>query len=104
MSRAMVAVALLVAGRSRGAPGGDMSPESSDAALRDAARHDIAGDWRFTGRDAENTRWSPLTQIDTANVARLAVAWTYHTGDAPPARSEIQATPIVIGGVLYTTT
>ena len=32
------------------------------------------------------------------------MAWTYHTGDLPPEHSEIQATPIVVDGVLYTTT
>jgi quinoprotein glucose dehydrogenase len=62
-------------------------------------------DWPVTGGDPGNTRYSPLDQINRGNVARLRVAWTYHTGDAPPDRpSEIQATPIVVGGVLYTTT
>lgn len=45
-----------------------------------------------------------LDQINTTNVAELRVAWTYHTKDLPEGRSEIQATPIVIDGVLYTTT
>src|SRR4051812_20614293 len=57
-------------------------------------------DWRVAGGDAGNTRFSALRQIDTANVARLQVAWTYHTGQA----GEIQATPIVVDSVLYTTT
>jgi len=35
----------------------------------------------------------------------LHVAWTYHTGDAPVGgHSQIQATPIIVDGVLYTTT
>ena len=62
-------------------------------------------DWRVTGGEPGNTRYSPLIQINRTNVAQLRVAWTYHTGDAPSAgHSEIQATPVVIGGVLYTTT
>jgi quinoprotein glucose dehydrogenase len=62
-------------------------------------------DWRVTGGDPGNTRYSTLDQINTQNVAQLRVAWTYHTGDlVPDARSEIQATPIVVDGVLYTTT
>lgn len=62
-------------------------------------------DWPVTGGSPENDRWSPLRQIDRSNVARLRVAWTYHTGDVTPgAASEIQATPIVVNGVLYTTT
>ena len=62
-------------------------------------------DWRVTGSDPGNTRFSPLDQIDTTNVARLRVAWVYHTGDlAPDQHGEIQATPIVVAGVLYATT
>ena len=52
-----------------------------------------------------NARYSALDQIDRDNVARLGVAWVYHTGDAlPDAHTQIQATPIVVDGVLYTTT
>ncbi len=62
-------------------------------------------DWRVTGGGPGNTRYSPLAQIDRENVGRLAPAWVYHTGDAPAgAHSEIQATPLVVAGVLYTTT
>src|SRR6266566_2652663 len=62
-------------------------------------------DWPVTGGDPGNTRYSPLTQIDRRNVARLRLAWTYHSGDVPPdSQSQIQATPIVVDGVLYTST
>jgi quinoprotein glucose dehydrogenase len=62
-------------------------------------------DWRVTGGDPGNTRYSTLDQINTRNVAQLRVAWTYHTGDLPPdGHGEIQATPIVVDGVLYATT
>ena len=60
--------------------------------------------WVTTGAEPGNTRHSSLAQINRANVSQLRVAWTYHTGDAPAQGSEIQATPIVIDGVLYTTT
>ena len=64
-----------------------------------------ADDWRITGGDPGNSRYSTLDQIDTGNVGRLQVAWTYHTGDLPPdGHGEIQATPIVVDGVLYATT
>lgn len=59
-------------------------------------------DWRVTGGEAGNTRYSPLRQIDRDNVKRLRVAWTYHAGDSAN-RSEIQATPIIVRGVLYAT-
>ena len=64
-----------------------------------------ASDWRVTGGDPGSSRYSTLDQINRDNVSALRVAWTYHTGDAPVnAHSEIQATPIVVDGVLYTTT
>ncbi|MBC7897184.1 MAG: PQQ-binding-like beta-propeller repeat protein [Cytophagaceae bacterium] len=63
-----------------------------------------ADDWRVTGGGPGNSRFSSLDEINRTNVASLRVAWTYHTGDAPAPRSEMQATPIVIDGVLYTST
>lgn len=70
------------------------------------ATHDApAGDWRVTGGEPGNTRYSSLDQINRGNVAQLRLAWTFHTGDLPQGgRSEIQATPIVVDGVLYATT
>ena len=53
-----------------------------------------ASDWRVTGGDPGNSRYSSLDQITRENVSGLRVAWTYHAGDAPPnGHSEIQATP-----------
>jgi quinoprotein glucose dehydrogenase len=61
-------------------------------------------DWKTTGGDPGNSRYSALDQINRGNVRSLRVAWTYHTGDAPGGNSQIQATPIVVDGILYTTT
>ena len=64
-----------------------------------------SADWRVTGGEPGNSRYSTLDQINTGNVNRLQVAWTYHTGDLPAGgHGEIQATPIVVDGVLYATT
>ncbi len=79
-----------------------------------------AADWPHYGRDAGGMRFSPLKQISPANVAGLKLAWTYHmrpVGAPPPppppgspeikagpARSGFapsEATPIVIGSVMY---
>ncbi|HEX7981812.1 MAG TPA: c-type cytochrome, partial [Gemmatimonadaceae bacterium] len=61
-------------------------------------------DWRVTGGEPGQSRWSPLDQINRANVKSLQVAWTYHAGDgSPQSRGEIQAPPIVAHGVLYST-
>ena len=76
------------------------------SALAGCTRHnDAPVDWRVTGGEPGNSRYSSLDQINRGNVAQLRVAWTYHTGDMPAGgHSEIQATPIVIDSVLYTTT
>jgi len=72
---------------------------------RSALHSTATSDWRTTGGDPGNSRYSPLDQINRANVATLRVAWIYHTGDVrADSHSEIQATPIVVDGVLYTTT
>ena len=86
-----------------------MKPSSISIALCAvvACRADVPprDDWPVTGGDGANTRYSPLAQITRDNVAGLRVAWTYHTGDlARDAHGEIQATPIVVNGVLYATT
>src|SRR4051794_26363640 len=59
-------------------------------------------EWRVHGGEG-NIRYSPLTQIDKANVNKLQVAWTYVAGDAFTG-SEMQSNPIVVDGLLYVTT
>ena len=63
----------------------------------------INADWRTTGGDPGNARYSYLDQINRQNVAALQIAWDYHTGDSST-HSQIQATPIIVDGVLYTST
>ena len=36
-----------------------------------------AAEWQTYNHDLAGTRYSPLTQINTSNVARLTQAWTY---------------------------
>jgi quinoprotein glucose dehydrogenase len=57
--------------------------------------------WTRSQGDAGSRRYSALTQINRANVAHLAVAWTYHSRDG---RRNIQCTPIVVDGVMYAPT
>jgi quinoprotein glucose dehydrogenase len=66
-------------------------------AVLPAAAQDPA-DWPAYGRDPGGTKYSPLDQITPKNVAKLAAAWTYHTGDPGGTWEE---TPIVVGGVMY---
>ncbi len=61
-------------------------------------------EWRQYGGGSENIRYSPLRQVDTANVYRLQVAWSYYTGDSSnTTRSQIQCNPIIVDGILYAT-
>jgi quinoprotein glucose dehydrogenase len=61
--------------------------------------------WHVYGGSKKSQHYSSLTQIDTANVNRLQVAWVYHTNDAVvQAHSQIQCNPIMVNGLLYGTT
>jgi len=65
--------------------------------------------WSAYGRDAGGTRYSPLHQVTRANVGKLQVAWTYHTGALQPetrlnAKAAFEATPILVDGALYFST
>ncbi|HEY2014742.1 MAG TPA: pyrroloquinoline quinone-dependent dehydrogenase [Bryobacteraceae bacterium] len=65
--------------------------------------------WTAYGHDQGGTRYSPLKQIDTRNVSKLKVAWTYHTGALEPKsraneKAAFESTPILIEGTLYLTT
>ncbi len=53
-------------------------------------------DWPMYGHDAGARRFSPLKQITPANVARLQLAWTFHTG-----KPGSEGIPVVVGGVMY---
>ena len=53
-------------------------------------------EWPFRDGDAAASRFSPLTQITPGNVSTLAPAWSFDTG-----QSNLQLTPVVVGGVMY---
>ena len=66
-------------------------------------------DWPAYGYDQSGQRFSPLKQIDTANVSKLRKAWQYGvTSDAANAATQgppaTEAVPIMIDGMLYTPT
>jgi PQQ-dependent dehydrogenase (methanol/ethanol family) len=56
-------------------------------------------DWLAHGRTWSEERFSPLDQIHAGNVAALAPAWVYATGET---RGH-EATPLVADGVMYVT-
>jgi glucose dehydrogenase len=77
------------------------------------------GDWQTYGHDGESTRFSALTQVNVDNVSKLQRAWTFHMTPAGPAAPppsanglaaasaarlrarRVEATPLVVDGVLY---
>ncbi len=66
-------------------------------------------DWPSYGRTPYGDRHSPLSQIDTANVSKLAVAWRFHTGEGAPefktrAPTALEVTPLVFRGTMYLST
>ncbi len=54
-------------------------------------------DWPAYGGGPEDTRYSPLQQINRQNVASLQVAWTYDTAE----EGGLESNPIIVDGVLY---
>src|SRR5260370_13556597 len=73
------------------------SKEVDDAALR-AGDADSA-DWITYGRTYSEQRFSPLKQIDEQTVSKLGLAWSFDLAT----RRGLEATSLVKGGVLYTT-
>ena len=74
------------------------------AATPAVAQH--PAEWPAYGRDAQGTRYSPLTQIDRANVASLTVAWTFRTGETEHTHhpAKLETTPLMVDGLLYLST
>ena len=66
-------------------------------------------EWPNYGNDPGGMRYSPLTEINSENVSKLQVAWTFHTGDISDGKGErrrsgFESTPIMVDGTLYLTT
>jgi PQQ-dependent dehydrogenase (methanol/ethanol family) len=58
------------------------------------------GEWLLPGGDYAHTRFSPLAELDTTNVANLKVITTFSTG-IPHGH---EGGPLVVGGTMYATT
>ena len=75
-------------------------------ALAAAAQAQPAGDleWPTYGGDLASTRYSPADQITADNFADLELAWSLSTDNfGPEPEYNLQSTPLMVGGVLYTT-
>src|SRR5690349_24884642 len=73
------------------------APVVDDRQLREANADQA--NWLMYGRTYDEQRFSPLQQINEATVSRLGLAWSR---DLPTTRG-VEATPIVVDGVMYTT-
>src|SRR5579871_6553138 len=58
----------------------------------------LPGSWISYGRNQNETRFSPLKQINDTNAKRLGLAWTYVTGAGG---SNQEGTPLVWNNTLY---
>ena len=67
-----------------------------------------AADWPMFNRDLASTRYSPLTQITTANVTNLQQVWSYRLQPSnfrfATAGGAAEVVPIVVNGVMYIST
>lgn len=62
------------------------------------------GEWPHYAADLASSRYSPLDQIDASNFDDLELAWGFKTDNFGPAPEfKLEGTPLMIGGVLYTT-
>jgi lanthanide-dependent methanol dehydrogenase len=59
-----------------------------------------SNDWVMPAKDYANTRYSTLNQINSSNVGKLQVAWTFSSG----VLRGHEGAPLVIGDVMYFST
>jgi quinohemoprotein ethanol dehydrogenase len=75
---------------------GQQGRRIDDGALRNAGK--TGDEWVSYGMTPGETRYSPLKLIDTTNVKRLGLAWSYDIG---PGGGGQEATPMMYNGTLY---
>lgn len=82
---------------------GPATPGRTAAGPSGAVAVPVAPDaeWPAFGGSTDNTRYSPLHQVNATNVGRLGVAWTRDEGFG---QSTWESFPVVVGGTMYLTT
>ncbi|HEV8498578.1 MAG TPA: PQQ-dependent dehydrogenase, methanol/ethanol family, partial [Gemmatimonadaceae bacterium] len=75
----------------------DAAERIDDARLMIADRD--SANWLTYGRTYNEQRFSPLRQINDSTVGRLGLVWSHEL----PTTRGVEATPIVVDGVIYTT-
>lgn len=81
---------------------GDVAPAATSgwSLPPGAARGEPDGDWQMPGRDYVASRYSPLAEINTANVTNLKVMTTMSTGVLHGHEGQ----PLVVGSTMYVVT
>ncbi len=73
-------------------PAASAAPKTGAAPTSDGV---APGDWPLINRTLAANRYSPLTDINAANVRNLETSWTFQLG------GNSTAVPIVVAGVMY---
>lgn len=73
-------------------------PRRVDDALLKNIPKSSGEEWLTYGFTQQETRYSPLKQIDTGNVSRLGLAWSYDIGQGG---GNQEGTPLMWNGTLY---
>jgi alcohol dehydrogenase (cytochrome c) len=76
------------------------SATNLSGATINVAPNDPAGEWHSQARDYANSRYSPLDQVNTDNVGKLRIAWTFSDGTL----YGHEAAPLVVGDTMYVVT
>lgn len=81
-------------------------PAPGTAGMADPSGQQVGADWPAYGGTYSARRYSPLAQINPANVGKLKRAWVIHTGDLPKSEKirntyGAETTPLKIGDTLY---
>ncbi len=78
-------------------------PRTAPALARGQATASVAPDqpWPYFGGDRDNTRFSPLTQVNPSTVRTLGLAWTASLGQFQVLS---ESYPQVVGGTMFVTT
>src|SRR3974390_3222773 len=78
---------------------GQSGRKVDDAALRNASK--TGEEWITYGGNPQGQRYSPLKLIDTSNVGRMGLVWSYEVGQGGGGQ---EATPLVWNGTIYSIT
>jgi quinoprotein glucose dehydrogenase len=84
-------------------------PSQNSPGMTDPSLQTAGADWPDYGGTNAAWRYSPLTQINPANVGKLEKVWEVHTGGLPtnPNYTKLygtENTPLKVGNLLYTCT